>query len=172
MVFNSGVYSSEDIKRLIKDRKIVSKKSINMGNGKSDNGQIQPASLDLRLGRKAYQMRCSSIPDLEIEEYIEKYQDQEIDLSSGGFLHKGNIYMIELEEQLFLSHDIEAKSNPKSSIGRIDTHVRLLTGGGKFYDRIRSGYDKGKIFLEVIPHSFNILVKEGDCLNQVRFKDV
>ena len=80
--------------------------------------------------------------------------------------------MIELEEQLFLSHDIEAKSNPKSSIGRIDTHVRLLTGGGKFYDRIRSGYDKGKIFLEVIPHSFNILVKEGDCLNQVRFKDV
>ena len=130
---------------------------------------IQPASIDLRLGEFAWALRCSFLPDSStpVEEKITDIAFQKIDLRDGATLERDRPYLVPLMEELHLPEEIRAKSNPKSSTGRLDVFTRVITDRSHRFDEISTGYH-GKLYLEVVPRSFAIHVKTGLSLNQVR----
>jgi dCTP deaminase len=135
-----------------------------------ERDQIQPASLDLRLGRTAYQIRASFLPNSS--KVMERIQElsigKPISLASGTVLEKGSVYIVELMEGVRLDKDTFGVANPKSSTGRLDVFTRLITNKGTLFDRIDKSYD-GPLFIEIAPLTFNIVVRTGVRLNQVRF---
>lgn len=130
--------------------------------------QMQPASMDLRLGNKAYRVRSSFLPQRQrVEELIEDLYMYEIDLNENGILERKNVYLIPLIEELYLPPELNGKTNPKSSTGRLDIFTRVITDGGYRFDEIGHGYS-GRLYLEVFPRSFTVKVKTGQSLNQMR----
>jgi dCTP deaminase len=130
---------------------------------------IQPASLDLRLGDKAYRMRCSFLPGRQaVLEKAKGYVIDEVSLrGEGAVLETKRPYLIPLKEELQLPANLRGKANPKSSTGRSDVFTRLITDRSDRFDEIAPGYS-GKLYLEVVPLSFPIRVRENLCLNQLR----
>jgi dCTP deaminase len=130
---------------------------------------IQPASLDLRLGPVAYPLRCSFLPGRDrVAKRMSDLVEGEVDLrGAGGDLESGRPYLIPLQESLRLPPRMRAKANPKSSTGRADVFTRVITDRSYRFDEIRSGYE-GSLFLEVVPLSFRIRVQENLSLNQLR----
>jgi len=135
------------------------------------DAQVQPASLDLRLGPIAYRVRASFLPgaDKTVRQRIEDFGMHEIDLSSGAVLEKGCVYIVPLMESLNLPPDLSAMANPKSSTGRLDIFTRLIVDRGLEFDRVRAGYS-GPLFAEISPRTFSIFVRPGARLNQIRFR--
>lgn len=132
---------------------------------------LQPASLDLTLGARAYRMRASFLPgkDGRVEDGIDALCLHEVNLDAGAVLETGCIYLIELNETLDLPEDISALANPKSSTGRLDVFARLIGQSSARFDALPSGYS-GSIWLEVAPRTFPVLVRTGDRLSQMRFR--
>lgn len=133
-------------------------------------GQIQPASLDLRLGKRAFRVRASFLPGEKatVRQKIDQFAMHEFKLGDAGtVLEKGCVYIVELIESLALEPDMSALANPKSSIGRIDVFTRLITDHGTEFDKVRSGY-QGPLYAEISPRTFSILARAGDRLNQLR----
>jgi dCTP deaminase len=132
--------------------------------------QIQPASLDLRLGSIAYRVRASFLVGRgSVASRIAEFEMHRIDLSAGAVLEKGCVYVIPLQERLALPQDVTAVANAKSSTGRLDLLTRCITDGGVEFDRIPAGYN-GPLYAEVCPKSFSVLVRAGQRLNQIRFR--
>jgi len=133
---------------------------------------IQPASIDLRLGERAWVLRCSFLPDSDstVEQKVEDLAFEEIDLRDGATLERDRPYLVPLIEELRLPEGVRAKTNPKSSTGRLDVFTRVLTDRSHRFDEITDGYH-GKLYLEVVPRTFAIRVKTGLALNQVRLSD-
>ena len=147
---------------------LIKKKAV-FSNTKINSKQLQPASLDLTLSSKCYRIKSSFIPNnLEINKIIKELTLMKISLDKETILEKNCIYLCELNEHLNLPYDIMGKSNPKSTTGRLDIFTRIITEFGSEYDFIKNGYS-GKLYLEIIPQSFSIIVKKGISLNQVRF---
>ena len=123
--------------------------------------QVQPASLDLRLGTKAYRLLSSFLPEPSCQQsqftiddlYRSDLVMYEMDLTEGAILEKGHVYLVPLMEQLKLPKDIRGRTNPKSSTGRLDIFTRVVTDLHVGFDEIRSGY-QGPLFLEIVPRSF------------------
>jgi dCTP deaminase len=136
-----------------------------------DADQVQPASLDLRLGVRAWRVRASFLPGLgrKVVQRLEDVAMHELDLSKGAVLEKGCVYIAELQEALALPRGVAARANPKSSTGRVDVFVRLLTDHGAAFDDVAEGYG-GPIYMEIAPQTFSILVRTGTRLNQLRLK--
>jgi dCTP deaminase len=130
---------------------------------------IQPASVDLRLGEVAYRIRCSFLPDRRpVEVKLKEFVVDELDLRrDGAVLETNRPYLIPLIEELDLPEDIRGKANPKSSTGRLDVFTRVITDQSFRFDEIRPGYH-GKLYLEVVPLSFTVRVRQGLALNQLR----
>ncbi len=134
------------------------------------DSQIQPASLDLRLGRRAWRIKASFLPGTSgIDAGLQRYSTHELDLRAGAVLEKGCVYLVELQESLNLPNGISAVANAKSSTGRLDLLTRLITRNATEFDRIDSGYH-GPIYAEISPRSFSVLVRPDLCLNQIRFR--
>ena len=134
-------------------------------------GQVQPASLDLRLGRVAYRVRASFLAGQgrRVDERIAEYGMHRVDLSEGAVLEKGCVYVVPLMESLALPDDVSAVANAKSSTGRLDLLTRTITDGGVEFDRIRAGYH-GPLYAEICPRSFSVLARAGMRLNQLRLR--
>jgi len=130
---------------------------------------IQPASLDLRLGEVAYRVRCSFLPGRRsVADRLSEFVIDELDLRGDGVvLETKRPYLIPLKEGLALPPGLRAKANPKSSTGRIDVFTRVITDGSYRFDEIADGYS-GPLFLEVVPLSFPVRVREDLTLNQLR----
>lgn len=130
---------------------------------------VQPASLDLRLGEVAYRIRCSFLPGRHaVEQRIKDYVIDELDLRREGAVLETNLpYLIPLKEQLELPPGMRAKANPKSSTGRADVFTRVITDEGSRFDEVAPGY-RGRLYLEVVPLSFPVRVREDLSLNQLR----
>ena len=130
---------------------------------------VQPASVDLRLGEHAWALRCSFLPDSDstVEQKSEELAFERIDLRDGATLERDRPYLVPLIEELRLPEGIRAKTNPKSSTGRLDVFTRVLTDRSHRFDEIAPGY-RGKLYLEVVPRTFAIRVRTGLALNQVR----
>ncbi|KMP12280.1 2-deoxycytidine 5-triphosphate deaminase [Candidatus Nitromaritima sp. SCGC AAA799-C22] len=134
--------------------------------------QVQPASLDLRLGTTAYRIQCSFLPENDkVEAKLEDIKLFEFDLREGGILEKNCVYLIPLLEEINFPPNIFGKANPKSSTGRLDMFTRVIVDGGHRFDEIPKGY-RGKLYLEVIPRSFTVRVKTGLSLNQIRLANI
>lgn len=139
------------------------------------DAQVQPASLDLRLGSRAYRVISSFMPgpDRTVEQKLEELghaqEMYEIDLTGPAVLERGCVYIVPLAERLTLPGDISAAASPKSSTGRLDVFTRLIVDRGVTFERIPSGYS-GPLYLEIAPRSFSIVVRAGDRLNQIRFR--
>ena len=133
--------------------------------------QVQPASLDLRLGPRAYRVRASFLPGegATVRERIATFAMHEVQLGPGAVLEKGCVYLVPLMEALALPGDVSAVANAKSSTGRLDLFTRLITDGGTEFDRIEAGY-QGPLWAEISPRSFSVLVRPGMRLNQIRFR--
>lgn len=134
--------------------------------------QIQPASIDLRLGTTAYRVRASFLAGQSrtVTERLDEFEMHRIDLTNGAVLEKGCVYVVPLMERLTLPVGVSAVANAKSSTGRLDLLTRTITDGGTEFDRIPAGY-AGPLFAEICPRSFSVLVRPGMRLNQIRFRD-
>lgn len=133
--------------------------------------QIQPASLDLRLGNTASRLRASFLAGRgrTVAERLPDFEMHRMDLSSGAVLEKGCVYLVPLAERLTLPKGVEAVANAKSSTGRLDLLTRLVTDDGTEFDRLPEGYD-GPLYAEICPRSFSVLVRPGMRLNQLRLR--
>lgn len=134
-------------------------------------GQIQPASVDLRLGPKAYRIQAGFLPRAgePVANYMESLSMYELDLTKPQIFEKGGVYLVQLEENLALPNHIQGSASPKSSTGRLDIFVRLLLDGVTTYDTVPAGYT-GPMYLEISPLTFPIIVRAGDRLSQLRLR--
>ena len=134
-------------------------------------GQVQPASLDLRLGNVAYRLRASFLPGQgeKVEDVLSSVVTHKIDLSDGAVLETGCIYLVPLLEEIALPKNLSAAANPKSSTGRLDVFTRVIADGSDAFDAVRAGY-QGPLYVEIAPRTFSVLVRPGDRLVQIRFR--
>ena len=159
----AGILPCQGIETLIANGAITSSTTF-------DADQVQPASLDLRLGARGWRVRASFLPGQRlVADRIADVSMHTIDLSGGYVLEEGCVYIIELQERLALPAGLIARANPKSSTGRVDVFVRLLTDRGPVFDDVAEGYE-GPLYLEIAPQTFSILVRPGTRLNQLRLK--
>lgn len=165
MTAQHGVLSDTELKRAIQQGWIAVP-------GPFPPDQIQPASLDLRLGAKAYRLRASFLPGAGAK-VIDRLDDEivmhEIDLTKGAVLETGCVYLAEVQETLALASHIHGAANPKSSTGRIDVFTRLTVDGAQSFDFIPPGYH-GALWAEISPCTFSVLVRTGARLSQLRLR--
>jgi dCTP deaminase len=161
--FTTGILPSQRISELIAHGRISASIPI-------EDDQIQPSSLDLRLGPVGYRMQASFLPGPKatVESRIQDLAMTKIDLSRPTVFEKGCVYLVPLMEQLNLTAELSAKANPKSTTGRLDIFTRLICDGGTEFERVPEGY-KGTLYAEVVPRTFTIIVQAGVKLNQLRF---
>jgi dCTP deaminase len=159
---DTGVLPYQSITALIRDGEIMAEQPIG-------SQQVQPASLDLRLGTTAYRMRASFLPGPHhtVREQIEKFGLHEVDLTGGALLETGCVYLVPLLESLALSDGLSGVANPKSSTGRLDVFTRLITDQAPDFDVVTKGY-QGPLYAEIFPRTFSVIVRTGTRLNQLR----
>ena len=159
----AGILPYQDIVRLVNGGQISAAAPV-------DDAQIQPASLDLRLGATAWRVRASFLPGkgVPVSAKIERMMMHKIDLTQPTVFERGCVYIAELMETLQLPADISGKSNPKSSTGRLDIFTRLIADGGTEFESVPEGYN-GKLYIEIVPRTFSVLAQQGTRLNQMRF---
>src|SRR6056297_371252 len=159
-----GVLPDNEIRGLIGSGALAAEPAI-------DPAQIQPASIDLRLGTVAYRVRASFLAGhgRSVADRLADFEMHRIELGSGAVLEKGCVYVVPLAESLALPADVEAVANAKSSTGRLDLLTRAITDGGVEFDRVPPGYT-GPLYAEICPRSFSVLVRPGMRLNQIRFR--
>ena len=160
----NGVLPDSGIRTLIQSNAITADPAITPD-------QVQPASLDLRLGTVAYRLRASFLAGRghRVMDRLADVQMHQMDLSGGAVLERGCVYLIPLMEHMSLPEGLTAVANAKSSTGRLDLLTRLVADGGTEFDRLPEGYD-GPIYAEVCPRSFSVLVRPGMRLNQLRLR--
>ncbi len=163
--YSTGILPSHVLKRLIAQGQEIQAAEPFTG------AQIQPASIDLRLGPVAMRVRASFLPgkNSTVEEKLAHVFMHEIDISNGAVLEAGCVYIVKLMERAEFSPRISGAANPKSSTGRIDVFTRLITDRGEAFDRIEAGY-RGPLYAEISPQTFPILVRKGSRLNQLRIR--
>ncbi len=161
--FHEGVLPSQEIQKLIRAGRIHASEAVR-------DGQIQPASLDLRLGRVAHRLQASFLPGREstVQRKLDALAMAELDLSRPTVLEKGCVYLVPLMEQLRLPDELEAKANPKSTTGRLDVFTRLITDYGAEFEFVPKGYS-GPLYAEIVPRTFSVIVHPGLSLSQLRF---
>lgn len=160
----SGVLPDSTIRQMIRDGRIQALEPVM-------HGQIQPASLDLRLGDRAYRVRASFLAgkDRRVADRLADFKMHEIDLTTGAVLEKDCVYVVPLLESLALPKGLSGAASAKSSIGRLDLLTRIITDHGTEFDRIPDGYD-GPLYVEICPQSFSVIATRGQMLNQVIFR--
>lgn len=160
----NGVLPDSDIRSLIQTGAITADPAVLPD-------QIQPASLDLRLGTVAYRLRASFLAGRgsRVMDRLGDVQMHQMDLTQGAVLERGCVYLVPLMERLRLPAGLTAVANAKSSTGRLDLLTRLVADGGTEFDRLPEGYD-GPLYAEICPRSFSVLVRPGMRLNQLRLR--
>jgi dCTP deaminase len=173
MEMNTGILPYQVIVEMVQNGEIKSSEILSDAAIESD--QIQPASIDLRLGRFAYPVDTSFLPGRgttvlkkmrDLDPDIERFK---IDLSGGAVLEKGRVYVVPLLESIKLKSGVAAFANPKSSTGRLDILTRLIADEATHFDQVEEGY-KGQLYIEIAPRSFSVVVRTGTRLNQLRFR--
>jgi dCTP deaminase len=159
----TGILPAQTIRELIAGGRLEASEAIT-------EEQIQPASIDLRLGELAYRVRASFLPgqDCTVQDKVSALLITKVDLTGGALFEPGCVYIAPLMEELRLPKDVEAKANPRSTTGRLDIFTRLITDYGTEFERVHAGY-RGRLFAEIVSRTFTIQVRAGMKLNQLRF---
>ena len=160
----TGLLPSQVLREMVRAGEIAAMEAIGAD-------QIQPASMDLRLGRVAYRVRASFLPggDATVAAKLDLLGSHEIDLSQGALLECGGVYIVPLMEHLNLPSRVSGIANPKSSSGRLDLFTRLIADNAQTFDQVPAGYT-GPLYAEIAPRTFGVLVRQGARLNQLRLK--
>ena len=160
----TGVLPYQAIMAMIRAREVAAAPEI-------EPAQIQPASMDLRLGHHAYRVRASFLPgpDATVMDKVKEMGGYPLDLAEGAVLERGCVYVVPLLESVRLSGGVMGFANPKSSTGRLDVLTRLITDHGTAFDQIERSYE-GPLYIEVAPQTFSIVARQGSRLNQLRFQ--
>ncbi len=160
----SGILPSQAIEGLIEDGHVKLVEPLL-------EKQLQPASLDLRLGTIAYRIRASFLPGRgeKVAAKLDDLQLHTISLSQGAVLETGCVYVAPLLESVALPDDLSAATNPKSSTGRLDVFTRVIADGVSAFDQVPAGYS-GQLFAEICPQTFPVVVRKGSRLSQIRFR--
>ncbi len=161
--FTTGVLPSQQIRDLMGRDILVE--------GPLDDDQIQPSSIDLRLGDVAWRVRSSFLPGPKstVEGKLRDLGMHRIDLTDGAVLERGCVYIVPLQEAVRLTGDLAGVANPKSSTGRLDIFTRVITDYATEFDRVPKGY-KGGLYAEVSPRTFSVVVRRGSRLCQLRLR--
>ncbi|OCO98217.1 MULTISPECIES: 2'-deoxycytidine 5'-triphosphate deaminase [unclassified Ensifer] len=161
---NTGILADRAIAALFETGRLKSERPL-------DADQIQPASLDLRLGAKAFRVRASFMPGPShlVADKLDRLKLHVVDLTEGAVLETGCVYIVPLMESLALPEGMSASANPKSSTGRLDIFTRVITDRAQEFDKIPAGYS-GPLYLEISPRTFPIVVRRGSRLSQIRFR--
>ena len=159
----TGILPSQTIRELIDGGRVA-------GSPPITPEQIQPASLDLRLGDIAHRVRASFLPgpNSTVEAKINDLRMTRVDLTSASVFEKDCVYIVPLLEEVHLPDNISGKANPKSTTGRLDVFTRLITDYGIEFDRVPAGY-KGKLYAEIVSRTFTVRIRAGMKLSQLRF---
>ncbi len=159
----TGILPSQTIRELIDGGRVA-------GSPPITPEQIQPASLDLRLGDIAHRVRASFLPgpNSTVEAKINDLRMTRVDLTSASVFEKDCVYIVPLLEEVHLPDNISGKANPKSTTGRLDVFTRLITDYGVEFDRVPAGY-KGKLYAEIVSRTFTVRIRAGMKLSQLRF---
>jgi len=159
-----GILPYQSLRELVRQQEIAADSAIR-------DEQLQPASLDLRLGPVAYRVRASFLPGrmASVAERLKHYSMHEFDLAAGAVLERGCVYVVPLLERLRLPPRVEGFGNPKSSTGRLDVFTRLIADRSDVFDRVPAGY-AGPLYAEIAPRTFSIVVRAGSRLNQLRLR--
>lgn len=163
-VSTAGILPTQAIRQLLGEGAVMAESPLAIG-------QIQPASIDLRLGHVAHRVRASFLPGPG-EAVARKLGDltlHEVDLTEGAVLETGCVYVVPLQESLALPAHVAAAANPKSSTGRLDVFTRVIADGVDAFDTVPAGY-KGRLYAEICPQTFPIVVRRGSFLSQLRFR--
>lgn len=160
----TGILPSQTIREMIKGGQITSDTPV-------IDAQIQPSSIDLRLGDEAYRVRASFLPGRHstVAGRLETLAMHKIDLRGGAVLEKGCVYIVRLQEGVSLPPKVSGTANPKSSTGRLDIFTRLITDYGTEFESVPEGYE-GPLYAEISPRTFSVLARTGSRLNQLRFR--
>lgn len=158
----AGVLAAQHLEELIAAGRIA-------GDPPVQPAQVQPASVDLRLGATGYRVQASFLPGerATVRERIEELRMHEIDLTRPCVLEKGCVYLVPLAETVDLPETLSGKANPKSTTGRLDIFTRLIVDHATEFDVVPAGY-RGPLYLEIVPRTFSVLVTQGTRLNQLR----
>jgi dCTP deaminase len=159
----AGILPSQEIRKLLAIGGVHSAHEI-------PEAHVQPASLDLRLGATAYRVQASFLPGRHstVADKLRDLTMSQLDLANAAVLEKGCVYIVPLMEELALPAEVTAKANPKSTTGRLDIFVRMITDHGVEFENVPAGYC-GKLYAEIVPRTFTVAVKAGMRLNQIRF---
>lgn len=169
--YTTGILPSQVIREMVQNGEIKSAELLKS----IEADQVQPASIDLRLGEFAYPVDTSFLPGrktkvlekmAQLDADFEKYK---IDLRQGAVLEKGRVYVVPLLESIKLKSDVAAFANPKSSTGRLDILTRLIADEATHFDQVENGY-QGELYIEIAPRSFSVVARTGTRLNQLRFR--
>ena len=160
----AGVLSSQEILELIHKNVITSENGI-------EKDLIQPASIDLRLGIKAWRVPASFLPGKgnKVSSRLKDLAMHEFSLIDGAVLECGCVYIVKLLENVSLTDNLTGIANPKSSTGRLDVFTRLIVDGAMEFEEVPAGY-QGPLYAEISPRTFSVLVRTGSRLNQLRLK--
>jgi dCTP deaminase len=160
---DEGILPSQSIQNLIDAQQIIADKPINPD-------QIQPASLDLRLGDIAHRVRASFLPgpNSTVEAKIKELRMTRVALTEAPVFEKNCVYIVPLVERMHLPGGISGRANPKSTTGRLDIFTRLITDYGTEFDSVGPGY-KGNLYAEIVPRTFTVAIRAGMRLSQLRF---
>jgi dCTP deaminase len=160
----AGILPAQDYRSFVAQGRIAADTPIG-------DAQIQPASIDLRLGAKAFRVAAGFMPgpDSRVADKLDRLRMHTLDLADGAVLERGCVYIIPLQERLDLPKDVAGTANPKSTTGRLDIFTRLLCDNGREFEKVPAGYT-GPLYLEVSPRTFSILARSGQALNQLRLR--
>jgi dCTP deaminase len=158
-----GILPAQAIRWLLQSGQVTSATPITAG-------QVQPASLDLRLGAVAHRVQASFLPSRQtpVPRRLAELTMHMVDLSAGSVLERGCVYVVPLQEELRLARGYSARANPKSSTGRLDVFTRLMTEDGSEFESVPEGYH-GPLYLEIAPRTFSVVARTGTRLAQLRF---
>ena len=159
-----GILSSQEILELINKNVITSENGI-------EKNLIQPASIDLRLGTKAWRVPASFLPGKgnKVSSRLKDLAMHEFSLIDGAVLECGCVYIVKLLENVSLTDNLTGIANPKSSTGRLDVFTRLIVDGAMEFEEVPAGY-QGPLYAEISPRTFSVLVRTGSRLNQLRLR--
>ncbi len=160
----SGILAVQHLEEAILDGALIADRPI-------EPSQLQPASLDLRLGLEAWRVQASFLPGqhMTVLDKLKKFGMHKIDLRDGAVLERGCVYIVKLQESLRLPADVSAMANPKSSTGRLDIFTRLITDYAREFESVDAGYE-GPLYAEISPRTFSVLVRAGSRLSQLRLR--
>ncbi len=175
-----GVLSKEQVQELCEEEYVTNVK--NWNSKKKGENPIDHSSIDLTLSKEGYEMVNGSIKPTKQDGYkrtilenadYSKVHDAE---SDGIFLlEKKHTYVFALNEKLdgrkLKKSPICGRATAKSSVGRVDVLCRLIVDKMdhyEYFDRDKLPEKQIEMFLEITPITFNVRIREGEPLSQLR----